>query len=224
LGSPCLATCITSIIWRHDASDKVFASYSSIQGLQTMRKLGRQRLPADYDYTAGLTPSDFATQSRVLRRGVARHEIARRRGLGSCARSRAALGVALLSKIPAGAPTSLRSSGAQSSSRTSFALCRRSVAGRGSTLALRALAVARSHDGAHGKRRAALNLDRRGAHQASAALSGADAATGGKGPRRCHRCRSTMAPPCCRGRALCRGGRVTGAHHPAGEALGFIPK
>jgi hypothetical protein len=27
LGSPCLAACITSIIWRHDASDRVFAPY-----------------------------------------------------------------------------------------------------------------------------------------------------------------------------------------------------
>src|ERR1700730_13485426 len=28
LGSPCLAACITSIIWRHDASDKVFVPYN----------------------------------------------------------------------------------------------------------------------------------------------------------------------------------------------------
>src|ERR1700732_3213125 len=31
LGSPCLAACIMSIIWRHDASGKVFAPYKSME-------------------------------------------------------------------------------------------------------------------------------------------------------------------------------------------------
>jgi hypothetical protein len=38
LGSPRLAACITSIIWRHDASDKVFAPHSSTNGSRVCSK------------------------------------------------------------------------------------------------------------------------------------------------------------------------------------------
>ena len=43
LGSPCLAACITSIIWRHDASDKAFAPYRSV-GLPTSPVSTRNRM------------------------------------------------------------------------------------------------------------------------------------------------------------------------------------